>query len=347
MTLTVVMADDGIAFDGRTKDEKPLGGAETAFAGLAEALAARGHRVTAYTRCAAPLAWKGVDWVPLDRGLPQGADLYIANRSWKLILACPGARHAVFWIHNPARYLLKWRYQWRLWRRRPPIVFSGANHRSTYPAWAMGGARPIIPYGLSPQFLNATERTAAPPPRAVFLSNPLRSLDWLLDLWEAKIAPAMPGAAFHIFGGEAVYGGAAAAKADKTAPIFARARAMGAKGVVVRGALGKAELAAELLQARLFLYRGDIGETFCNAAAESQAMGVPAVVEDIACMDERVRDGATGYVVHDPNTFAARAVALLGDDALWLDFHRNALNLQRSWTWPRAAEAFERLAGEP
>jgi len=38
----VVMADDGIAFDGATAEQGPLGGAETAFVALAEALALRG-----------------------------------------------------------------------------------------------------------------------------------------------------------------------------------------------------------------------------------------------------------------------------------------------------------------
>ena len=35
---SVVMADDGIAFDGATAERAPLGGAETAFVALAEAL---------------------------------------------------------------------------------------------------------------------------------------------------------------------------------------------------------------------------------------------------------------------------------------------------------------------
>src|SRR5438445_478507 len=35
----IVMADDGIAFDGRLAESAPMGGAEAAFVGLAEALA--------------------------------------------------------------------------------------------------------------------------------------------------------------------------------------------------------------------------------------------------------------------------------------------------------------------
>ncbi len=51
----VVMADDGIAFDGASAERGPLGGAETAFAALAEALARRGHRVAVRNRCRAAL----------------------------------------------------------------------------------------------------------------------------------------------------------------------------------------------------------------------------------------------------------------------------------------------------
>ena len=64
----VVMADDGIAFDGRTAEQGPLGGAETAFVALAEALAARGHRVEARSQCQAPLNHNGVAWAPLAAG---------------------------------------------------------------------------------------------------------------------------------------------------------------------------------------------------------------------------------------------------------------------------------------
>jgi len=65
---SVVMADDGVAFDGAMAEAGPLGGAETAFVALAEALAARGHDVRAFSRCAAPLRHKGVVWSPIASG---------------------------------------------------------------------------------------------------------------------------------------------------------------------------------------------------------------------------------------------------------------------------------------
>jgi glycosyltransferase involved in cell wall biosynthesis len=339
----IVMTDDGVRFDGRALGHGPLGGAETAFASLALALAGRGHRVAVRNNCAGPDDAGGVDWAPLAAGVPDACDLYIANRGDRLLPLAPGARARVFWIHNPARYLLKWRYLAKLWRWRPAIVFSGAFHAASLPRWAPAGARVTIPYGVSDCFLAADAPAAPPAPRAVFTSNPLRSLDWLLDLWVGRIRPRVPGAELHVFSGPETYRGLKPATAERMRAVLARAAALGASGVAVRGSQPKEALAHEFAAARAMLYRGDPGETFCLAVAEAQAAGVPCVVGDIGCVGERVIDGVTGRVAASDAEFADAAVALLADDGLWRRQSAAARARQRRWTWPAAAEAFERL----
>jgi hypothetical protein len=340
---SIVMTDDGIAFDGNSLDAGPLGGAETAFASLAVSLARRGHDVSVRNMCPAPMTRDGVAWAPLSDGVPEGCDLYIANRSDKLLRLVPRARAAVFWIHNPARYLLKARYLWKLALRRMPIVFSGAWHANTYPRWAPDGGRVIIPYGISDTFRTAPAPATVPPPHAVFTSNPLRGLDWLLDVWQGGIRPRCPAAELHLYCGAATYGAHGAARADRMQPVLDRARAMAADGVVLREPVPKAALAAALGQARVLLYRGDPGETFCLAVGETQAAGVPAVVQDIGCVAERVVEGETGFVAANDADFADRAVALLSDEALWRRMSEAAIAKQRGWGWDQAAAAFEEL----
>lgn len=340
----IVMADDGIVFDGRTLEQRPLGGAETSFIEMANALAARGHDVLVCNKCEAEINHKGVTWRPLSQGVPDNADLYIPNRGDKLLKLCRGARRVIFWIHNPAGYLLKWRYQWKLAWRRPIIVFSGASHAGTYPSWAFAGGRDVVPYGVTELFRHAAERTP-PPPKAVFTSNPMRSLDWLLDVWEARIRPAVANAELHVFAGMATYGAAGQAKAGKMGPVLNRAAALADQGVILRGPVPKGQLVEELASSRALLYRGDIGETFCSAVAEAQAMGLPAVLEDIACMKERVVEGKTGWAVQGQEAFAAKAISVLADDAVWTAMHKDCLARQRSWGWDQAAAEFERIAG--
>lgn len=340
---SIVMTDDGIIFDGNSLNEGPLGGAETAFVSLAQAFSARGHDVHIRNRCPAAMSRDGIDWSPLDAGLPDKCDLYIANRSDKLLPLLPGARQAVFWIHNPARYLLKMRYLWKLWRRRPPIVFSGAYHAATYPSWAPDGGRLVIPYGISEAFRTVARDGSAPAPRAVFTSNPTRGLAWLLDLWRDSIHPACPAAELHLFSGPATYGSFGAQRAAEMQNVLNRAEALAGIGVVLRDPLPKDALATELAQARVLLYRGDPGETFCLAVGEAQASGLPCVVKNVGCVAERVIDGETGFVTDSDKAFVTSAIELLADNELWRSQSAAALSCQRNWSWDDAAARFEEL----
>jgi hypothetical protein len=335
------MADDGVVFDGRTPEVRALGGAESAFVGLAEAFSNRGHQVIVQNRCDGPISHKGVQWLPLGSAPIPAADIYIANRSHTLINRFPTVTRRVFWIHNPAQYLLKPRYLWPLWRMPPAIVFSGDYHASTYPNWAPAQKRVIIPYGIDDAFRSAPAQSAAPAPRAIFTSNPLRSLDWLLKLWAGDIQPNAHKAELHVFSGPATYGSAGIQKSDAMSIVLEQARALRHGGVVLRDPVSKAALAHELTNARAMFYRGDPGETFCLALGEAQAMGIPCVVQPIGSVAERIIDGRTGFVANSDAEFAARAIALLSDDALWLRQHTEALERQRNWGWDDAAAAFE------
>ena len=341
----ILIADDGIVFDGRSLEAGPLGGVESSIVNLVQELAKRGHDVHVRNNCAQALDHRDVSWRPIGEAWPDNVDLYIANRGDKVIQRMPDAGRTVFWIHNPAGYLMKWRYLSKLWWTKPAIIFIGRVHETTYPAWAPSGERIVIPYGLSEDFCAAAASDAMPAPRAVFTSNPLRSLDWLLDRWAQDIQPNVPEAELHLFTGAATYGSAGDAKADQMAAVLAQADALMNQGVVLRGPVPKSQLIDEFREARCMLYRGDVNETFCLAVGEAQAMGVPAVVQKYGSVVERVIDGETGYVADDDRAFAEAAIKLLSDEELWRRQHRTALDKQRSWRWPNAAAAFENLIG--
>jgi glycosyltransferase involved in cell wall biosynthesis len=338
---TVVMADDGISFDGASAENGPLGGAETAFVALAEALAARGHAVEARSHCAAPVRHRDVNWAPLACGVPDHCELYIGNRSFRVVgLSQPGRR--LFWLHNPGHYLRKPRFALPIAWHRPILIATGAYHASTIPAWLIDGGREIIPYGVLDRFRHAGSREP-PPPRAVFTSNPLRGLDWLLDLWVARIRPAVPRAELHIYAGPAVYGGGGAKYAPEMEAVLARAVSLREQGVERHSPVGRDALVEVLLGARAMLYRGDPGETFCLSLAEAQAMGVPAVVTPIGSVGERVVDGISGRVAASDDAFVEAAIAVLRDDGLWRCWHQGALASQRGLGWDEVAARYEAL----
>lgn len=340
--MRIVLADAGLAFDGLTPSERPLGGAESAFVALAEALAADGAEVLAFAKDARKVVHRGVTWAPAGAAWPDRIDLFIANRSPRLVSEPIRARRRVFWLHNPAQFLTKPRYLLPLLARQPTIVFAGPHHMKTAPAW-VPGRRKIIPLGVEAAFIETPRLSGAPPPRAVFTSNPTRSLGALLLLWRERIRPAVPNAELHVFSGPQVYGATGPRAAAMRAAV-ADAASLKAHGVVVREPLPKAGLARELAQARTLLYLGDPGETFCLAVAEAQAMGVPAVVRPVGAVGERVEHGRTGFVERDYPEFADAAIRVLTDTALWGGLSAAALERRDALAWRHAARAFADLA---
>jgi glycosyltransferase involved in cell wall biosynthesis len=282
-----------------------------------------------------------VAWAPLAEGTPEAADLYIANRASKLIGLVPGARRRVLWLRNPADHLKKPKFLMPLARWRPTLVVTGDYHAGTVPRWVPRGGLVKIPHGTDALFQRAAARDTPPPRRGIMTSSPERGLEWLVQLWTDRVRPRVPEADLRVFSGAATYGGR---KGDRMAAIVERARRTAGDAVDLRAPVPRDQLARELAEVRLMAYRGDPGETFCQAAAEAQAMGVPLVTQPIGSLPERVEHGVSGFVAPDAESFAEACVRLLTDDALWTAQHRAALASERWWRWDDAARAFAELA---
>lgn len=328
--MRVLLATEGRAVPASALGAQPLGGVETAFALLWDAFLRRGHEVTVLEEAAD--ARSGAD-----------ADLLIANRVPRLFGRMAGRGRRVLWLHNPARYLRKPRHLLPLLRARPTLVTLGAAHAATVPWW-LPGRRVQIPLAVAPPFDAPPLPRAPGPPVAVFTSNPLRGLDWLLRVWAQRIHPAVPAAELRLFTGAATYGGEARLAA-RAAPVLELARAT--PGAVLCVPLPRPQLRERLLTARAMLYRGDEGETFCLALAEAQAMGLPSVVTRLGAVAERVADGETGVVAQDEAAFAEAAIRLLRDDAAWQAMHHAALARGAGPSWDDVAAQFEALAARP
>ena len=196
-------------------------------------------------------------------------------------------------------------------------------------------------------FRHAPPRADAPPPRAIFTSNPLRGLDWLLDLWARRIHPALPQAELHLYCGPSVYGAVGEAKA---APMRggagARRRARGQRRAAVRAAAARRAHRGAAPEPRDALSRRrgrDLLPRRRRGAGARRAGGGAAAWARCpsACID-----GVTGSVASDDESFARRAIALLADDALWRRQHAAALRLQKGLGVDDVARRFEALGAE-
>jgi glycosyltransferase involved in cell wall biosynthesis len=240
-------------------------------------------------------------------------------------------RSHIFWLSNP---LKSWRQIRRgnvapLFRTRPHFVLLGDYHKANVPRWFPSSGRSVIHYGIHEDFFRRAPAAAPPPPRAIFTSQPYRGLDWLLDLWP-EIKRQVPRASFDIF-------------APKAHQAEANAKKAAQDGVHFRGNIARPELVKELANVRVQLIPGHRDETYCLAAAEAMAAGVPIVTLGTGSLSERVRDGKNGFIVRSREAFVGGTVRLLSDDALWNAMHRACLADTSLAGWDARAEEWEQL----
>jgi glycosyltransferase involved in cell wall biosynthesis len=296
---------------------------------LAEALARRGHEVRVHTLTDVSLEHNGVAWHKMESAAHR-SDVVIVNNVIALFKksAC---KNRILWSHNPITASKIWKNNLLFQSFRYPAhaVFLSLSQSNTAPSVLPFKTRRIIEHGMPEMFRRHSLAASAPPPRALFTSQPYRGLQWTLDLWRDSIHPVMPHAELHVF-------------SPKGETSIARMSGYENAGVVLRGGLPQSELVAELQAARVLLCPGHRHETYCNAAAEATASGLPIVTRGLGSLSERVRDGETGFIALQAEEFAKRTLQLLQDDALWLACHARALSDPSLKSWDARAEEWER-----
>jgi glycosyltransferase involved in cell wall biosynthesis len=306
-------------YNGDTVRDKAVGGIQHGTTSLAEAFARAGHAVTVFNRTPVDTQVNAVSWRQFEAASRIEADLTIVNNSVRLFDKVAGGKKVV-WFRNPVKIhrLFKKGDLLPVYRHRPHAVFLGSYHAGSVSGLLPFASRRIIQHAPSSVFARPRPLSAAPPPRAVFVSQPYRGLAWLLDVWATRIVPHAPGAELHVF----------TAEWDQV-----RVQDYERFGVVNRGRLPQKELAAEMMSARAMLYPGHPNETYCFAAAEATAAGLPIVTRGIGSLAERISEGRNGHVRWKPADYAAAATQLLLDDDRWLAMHRGALAVRDGASW--------------
>ena len=334
--MRIVMVDHDSAFNGKTSRSAPLGGTESAFIALAESFAKLGHEVIAMTKTSNKIIYQGVTWKPVDSAIDK-CDLFIVNRAPELINNAPKGSKVILWLHNPAKYLNKFKNFRRLVLKDVKVICSGQYHYESLPFWIKSRSI-IIPLGIEEELFSLeTSVSKVPNPEVIFISNPERGLEWLVGIWLDKIIKYVPNAKLNIYAGSSTYGGRHAEIIDK---ILNKINNLNDNSINIFEPIEKIKLFKKIIKSRAMFYAGDKGETFCLAVAEAQALGVPCIVKPIGSLGERVKHKVTGEVVKNDDEFVEAAINLLKNDDIWTFYRNNCLKLQRNYRWEIIAKMY-------
>ena len=240
--MLITLVDDSIPYNGTTPSYQPLGGAEKAFASLPAALARCGHVVRAITRAPHALSIDNVSWLNFDGRIPPITEVLIALRKPSLLETTRATNSRILWVPGPTGYLGRHEVLDLLERNDAKIVLQGITHVEKYDVESELSYRAITP-GVREEYREAEEMQPATTPIAIVTTHPKQGLDWLLDLWCAKIEPQVKGAELHVY--SAMFRNAEDGEpvADDVKPVWDKVVAAHEQGVRVKAPAGDNDMA--------------------------------------------------------------------------------------------------------
>ncbi len=342
--MLVTLVDDSIPFNGMTPAYQPLGGAEKAFASLPAALARQGHVVRVVNRSPNSLGFENVSWIHWDGRRPPITEVLIAFRKPLLLEFTRATKARILWVTGPPDYLDRAPVREVLDRTDAKLVLLGNTHSEAYRATGENTAyhRSIVP-GVREEYREADEMAPVEPAVAVVTTHPRHGLEWLLDLWTARIRPKAPDAELHVYSAALKGAQNGETLAEDLKPVYGKALAGVEQGVVLMAPSGDRDMARAYGRARVHLYPGSEREMYCSTLAESQAVGLPAVARPTGAVRERFIDRQSGFLASDDDAFVENALAMLTDDEAFQEASRVARRSGRSRSWDTAAREFETL----
>lgn len=352
----VFVANQCVPFHGRSLEERPLGGTETAVIRLSELLHARGHAVTVFTPHENP-AESGPCYIPLsDASLERMpiCDVLVAVRDWKVLLSPAHADLRLFWTGDsydvPPTFGIG---DLRVERRIDGLLINGAWHarelcgRSGFPvekAWAIGCGVHL------PHFEGAEPRVRK---QLIYSSAPVRGLALLPSIY-ARVKALHPDASLRIHAGFGTYAGGPGGDHPQWAAEWgALAETLAAlPDCTLCGNVSQQELARAFMRSSVLAYPNTFNETFCITAAEAQAAGCAIVTSDRAALPETV--GGGGMLISGlpgsrqyEDDFVEAVDCLLRDDALWQG-HSDAgrARARTVFGWETLTDRFEQYVAQ-
>ena len=345
--MRITLIDDSIPFDGSTPRKRSIGGAEKAFVGLSEALAAKGHEVTAVNRCESYFNLNGVRWLPFDAPRPPVCEILIAFRRPTLLQEIGDVDHRFLWLWGPLSFLNKAKNQELLDRYMPTLIYLGETQRRSWRPNRIYQEAIIVP-GVADAYLDFESDQSEPPPVAITTTHPRHAMQEILRLWVDEIHPNNDYAQLHLYSASLSRWRDTGEIGDDFGELIPMVSNSEKCGVFIKPPMPDLIMANVYGTAKLHLYPAIEMEMYGNTLAESQATGLPALVritdQSAGAIAERVCDGLSGYIAPDDPAFVNLVAEILVENSgIYRSLHKDALALQRQRGWPVVANEFEAL----
>ena len=208
---------------------------------------------------------------------------------------------------------------------RPVMILEGDYHFKSRGLLTSFFGKKILKIAPDYDFINTKiDINFIPPQNAIFTTRSDRNLQFLIKSW-FKIKINSTNAQLCIN------------------PPYTLSNIEKEKNIILRIKGDKKLLIKDLLNTRLFLSPGHIGEVFCLAAEEARELCIPIVTMGHGSLYERVEHNVTGYIAQNENDFIKYSNDILNDDEIFINLRKNLLQKKNTRNYLHVKNDFLKL----
>ena len=314
-------------YDGYSRNNAQLRGAELALINYSEELAKKKFNVILLNNCNQENVINGVKYININNLKNKlDCDIAIVNSDANYFKFVNSKKN--FLLSHSIQNLEKFirHKQLSAFLKYKPVVLCFSNYHFSNRSFftSMFGKKIIIP-SIDDDFFNFNLKTNINKD-AIFYSRFDRNGQIVVDMWKRNYRKLYNNNKLYI-----------------NSDLIDREQDLAKFNIYKKPYLEKNKLIEFLSNFRLLIVPGHKGEVFCNVAEEAKALCIPIVTMGIGALSERVRHNFNGFICKNIDDFENKIFDLMNNDELYLTLKNNLYKERGLNTWKNTVEKLIKL----
>ena len=314
-------------YDGYSRNNAQLRGAELALINYSEELAKKKFNVILLNNCNQENVINGVKYININNLKNKlDCDIAIVNSDANYFKFVNSKKN--FLLSHSIQNLEKFirHKQLSAFLKYKPVVLCFSNYHFSNRSFftSMFGKKIIIP-SIDDDFFNFNLKTNINKD-AIFYSRFDRNGQIVVDMWKRNYRKLYNNNKLYI-----------------NSDLIDREQDLAKFNIYKKPYLEKNKLIEFLSNFRLLIVPGHKGEVFCNVAEEAKALCIPIVTMGIGALSERVRHNFNGFICKNIDDFENKIFDLMNNDELYLTLKNNLYKERGLNTWKNTVEKLTKL----
>ena len=314
-------------YDGYSRNNAQLRGAELALINYSEELAKKKFNVILLNNCNQENVINGVKYININNLKNKlDCDIAIVNSDANYFKFVNSKKN--FLLSHSIQNLEKFirHKQLSAFLKYKPVVLCFSNYHFSNRSFftSMFGKKIIIP-SIDDDFFNFNLKTNINKD-AIFYSRFDRNGQIVVDIWKRNYRKLYNNNKLFI-----------------NSDLIDREQDLEKFNIYKKPYLEKNKLIEFLSNFRLLIVPGHKGEVFCNVAEEAKALCIPIVTMGIGALSERVRHNFNGFICKNIDDFENKIFDLMNNDEIYLTFKNNLYKERGLNKWKNTVEKLIKL----